>query len=101
MALDVVRRRAEVQAESIEEHHGDVDATVTRGHHAVAEPVEVRLVETGQVEPRLAVGRRAGPGSRPRLGCHAQMEAAAGRLGPEVFPTPEPDEVVPALGEEV
>jgi len=101
MAVDIVGRRAEVEAEAVEEHHGDVDALVARGDDAVAEPVEVRLIEPGEVEPRLSVRRRARSGPRPRLRRHAQVERAAGGLGPEMLPAPEPDEVVPVVLEEI
>jgi hypothetical protein len=101
MALEVVRRRAEVQAEAVEEHHGDVDALVARGGDAVAEAAEVRLVEPGEVEPRLAVRCRSGPGSRPRLRRHAEVESGSGGKGFEVLPAPEPDEVVPVLLQEI
>ncbi len=101
MALDIVRRRAEVKAEAVEEHHRDVDVLVACGDDAVAESVEVSLIEPGEVELRLPVRCRSRSGSRPRLRRHAEVESAAGGLGLEVLPAPEPDEVVPVVLEEI
>jgi hypothetical protein len=100
MAPDVVRRRAEVEAPALEEHHRDVDARVAGGGDPVAEPREVGRVEPGEVELRLPVGGGARAGARPRLGRHAEVEGAPGGLGLELLPAPEPDEVVPVVLEE-
>ncbi len=53
-----------------------------------------------RVELRLAVRCLSRPGPRPRLGGHAEVEVAAGGLGLELLPAPQPDEVVtPVLQE--
>src|SRR5437763_3645592 len=94
MALEVVGSGAEVDGPAVEKHDSDVDAPVARGDRAVAEAVEVSLVELREVELRLAVLGRARPGSGPRLGRHAEVDVAPGGLGLELLPAPEPDEVV-------
>jgi hypothetical protein len=101
VTLDVVGRRAEVQAEPVKEHHRHVDASLACGDDAVAEPVEERLVEPVEVELRLAVLGLARTGPRPGLRRHAEVEVAPGGLGLELLPAPEPDEVVAAFGQEV
>src|SRR3990172_6973255 len=63
--------------------------------------VEVGRVERREVELQLAVRCRSGPGSRPRLRRHAEMEGAPGGLGLELLPAPEPDEVVAVVLEEL
>jgi hypothetical protein len=61
VTFDVVGRRAEVKRPALEEHHGDVHPPLASRDHAPAEPLEERLVEAGEVEPRRAVLRRARP----------------------------------------
>jgi hypothetical protein len=61
VALDVVGCRAEVKRPSLEEHHGHVHAPLARGDRPLAEPVEGRLVELGEVEPGLPVFAAPGP----------------------------------------
>ena len=94
MTLDVVGHGAEVEAEAVEEHDRDVDALVPGGDDAIAEAVEIGLVERCQVKLRFAVRSCPGSGPWPRLRRHAEVEVAAGSLGRELLPTPEPDEVV-------
>ena len=91
----------EVEGEPVEQHHRDVDAAGPGGLHPAAKPVEVRLVEAGQVEPGLAVHRVARPRPGPRLRGHAQVHLAERDLRPDVLPPPEADEVVAVLLEEV
>ncbi len=101
VALDVVGRRAEVQRPPLEEHHGHVHAALARGDHTLAEPLEERLVELREIEPRLPVARHPRTGAGPRLGRHAQVELATRGLRLEVLPAPQPDEVVAAFLQEV
>ena len=101
VALDVVGREAEVEPEALEEHNRDVDALVAGGDDVVAQPVEVGRVERREIESRLAVFRRSGPGAGPRLRRHAEVEGASGDLRPELLPTPQPDEIVAALFQEL
>ena len=95
MALDVVRRGTDLDAETLEEHYRDVNPFVARGDNAAAEALEIRLIELREIEFCLAVLRRSGPGSRPRLRRHAEMKV--GELGLEVLPTPEPNEVMAVI----
>lgn len=101
MDLNVIRHGAEVDGPTIEEHDRDVDALVPCGYDAVAEAVEVSLVERIQVELRLPIFCSSGSGSQPWLRCHAQVEVASSSLGLEVLPAPEPDEVMAVLLEEL
>src|SRR5437867_5671355 len=58
-------------------------------------------VEAVEVELRLAVGGCAGAGPRPRLRCHAAVDAGHRELALELLPAPQPDEVVAVRLEEV
>jgi Putative abortive phage resistance protein AbiGi, antitoxin len=78
-----------------------VDALVAGGGDILAQPVEVGRVELREVELRLTVLCRTGHGAGPRLRRHAEVKGAPGDLRPELLPTPEPDEVVAALLEEL
>src|SRR6267378_5312962 len=86
-----------MQGPAVEQHHIDVDALITRGTDAVAQAIEVGLVERRQIEFGLAVFRRAGAGSGPRLRRHAQMETPPRGLRLKLLPAPQSDEVVPVL----
>jgi hypothetical protein len=100
MAFDVVGLRTEVEGPPVEEHHRDVDTSVARGDDSVTEAVEECLIEPAEVELRFPVRRLSRAGSRPWLRRHAEVEVAAGRLGLELLPAPEPDEVVAVVLEE-
>jgi hypothetical protein len=97
MAPDVVGRRCEVEAEALEEHHRDVDALFAGRDDAIAEPVEVGLVEPREVELRLAVPGHARPGPRPRLRRHTEMDVDGGQPALELLPAPQPDELLSAM----
>src|SRR5207244_3231568 len=86
---------------AVEEHDRDVYALIARRDDAVAEAVEVGGVEGGEVELRSAVLCCSWPGTRPRLGRHAEVETAPGGLGLELLPAPEPDEIVAVVLEEL
>src|SRR4051812_40925685 len=86
-----------MQRPSVEQHHADVDATLSGLHHALTQSHEVRRVESIEIELRLAVLRGTGARARPRLGRHVEMESATRRLRTELLPAPEPDEVVPTF----
>src|SRR5262245_49918329 len=94
MPLDLIWGWAKVEAPTIEEHDRDVNAVVPRSAYVVAQPVEVGLIEQVEVELRPGIRCRAGSSPPPRLRGHAQVETASGGLGLELFPTPEPYEVV-------
>src|SRR5215208_5082945 len=70
------------------------------GDGVVAQPFEVRRIEPREVELRLVVSCRSGPGAGPRLRRHAEVEGAPGDLRLELLPAPQPDKVVAALLEE-
>jgi len=74
---------------------------LTRSDHALAQAVEEAPVEAVEVELRLAVCGRAGAGPRPRLRCHAAVDAGHRKLALELLPPPQPDEVVAVRLEEV
>jgi hypothetical protein len=101
MALDMEGRQAQVERPSIEEHYRDVDAAVARRDNAVAQPVEEGVVEPGQIELRLAVGRLFRPDASPGLWPHAEVKLASRRQRPESLPAPEADEVVAVILQEV
>src|SRR5919204_6417788 len=98
MALHIVGRSRQVQAEALEQHHRDIDAP-TAGGDAVAEPVKERFVQPLEVELGLAVPRRARPRAWPWLRCHTAVDVHHRQWAPELLPTPEPDEVVAVLFE--
>ena len=100
VALDVVRRRAQVQRPPVEQHHADVDPGLAGLDHALSKAIEEGRVELLEVEAGLAVLCQAGTGPRPRLRRHVQVEVAASGLRADLLPPPQPDEVVAALGEE-
>ena len=101
VSLDVHRRRAQVDPPALEQHHVDVHPAVARIGHPAAQSVEELLVERLQIELRLPVRRLARSGARPRLGRHAQVVVGRGGVGAELLPSPQTDEVVAALLEEV
>ena len=100
MALDVVGRGREVEAEAFEQHDRDVDARATGDDDAVAETVEVGPVEGREVELWLAIRRHTRAGARPGLRRHAEVDVGRGEVALELFPPPEPDEVVAVVPEE-
>jgi hypothetical protein len=101
VALDVVRCGAEVQGPAVEEHDPDVDARLAGGDHPLPQPLEVAGVQPVEVEPGPAVLGRARTRPDPGLRGHVEVVGAAGRLRSDLLPAPEPDEVVPAVAEEV
>ncbi len=98
---DVRRDLGQVHAEPFEQHHRCVQPGRAGGRDPLAEPLEVGGVEPRQVEPRLAVDRRAGTGARPRLRRHAEVHVGPGQVALELLPAPQADEVVAVVGEEL
>ena len=101
VALDVIRRWAEVEPPTVEQQHADVDPGRTSCRNPITESAEVALVELIEIESGLSVLGRTRSGSRPRLRRHVEVVVPACCLGPELLPPPEPDEVVAALGQEL
>src|SRR6266516_6319842 len=101
MSLNVIGRRAEVQSPTVEEHHRDIDPLPACRNDALAEPVEVGRVERVKVELRRAIPCVSSACSWPRLRRHTEMETASCSLRLELLPTPEPDEVVVMLLQEL
>src|SRR5690349_21354037 len=85
----------------VEEHHRHVDASIPGIDDALAQSIEVGQVELREIELWFAVGGAAATRPRPRLWRHTEMEIPAGCLRLELLPTPEPNEVVPVLVEEI
>ena len=85
----------------LEQHHRDIHPTLARRDHPLAKTVEELLVEPIQVELRLPVGRLSRPRALPRLRHHAQVVVGRCRVGAELLPSPQPNEVVAALLQEV
>src|SRR5215207_324176 len=84
---------------AVEQHHSNINILIACRDRSLAQAVEVRLIEQLKVElwlPVLCVSRSC---ALPRLRGHAQVEASARRLRLELFPAPEPDEVVVMLPE--
>src|SRR5215208_5124850 len=74
VALDVVRWSRQVEAEALEEHHGDIDAASAGGGNSTTKAIEVAVIEGGQIELRLAVFGGSWSCPRPRLRPHAEMD---------------------------
>ncbi len=54
-----------VQAPALEKHHRTIDATLSGGNDALPHAGEIDLVEDGQIELKLAVGRESGTRAYP------------------------------------
>ncbi len=51
----------ELQAMSLEEHHGDIDAPLCGRLYSLSQPGEVTFVKLREVETRFTVGRELVP----------------------------------------
>src|SRR6185295_12334461 len=97
----VLPRVGELDLPALEEHDRDIDASGLRLAGPLTETIEVGRVERAQLEPRLAVGRRAR--SRPLPGMRlAKLDRPRGLgVGPlGRLPAPQANEVVATPFEE-
>jgi hypothetical protein len=85
----------ELNLPAFKQHHRGVNTTIASGNETASQSLEILVVETREIELRLAVVRHTGTGSRPGMRAAVLHLVAGKAVRPfRHLPSPHPEEVV-------